>query len=221
MTKPNTTDITVVLDRSGSMVSIAGDMRGGFDSFIRKQREIPGDCRVTLVQFDDKYDTVYTALPVHVVPPLVLEPRGSTALLDAVGRTINATGRRLHQMSEGDRPSQVLFVIITDGEENASHEFLGDKVATMTKHQREQYKWEFIYLGANQDAFAVAQKMGILRNAVTYQHHGDGAQAMFNACSASIGSYRSGGEQLNDNLIGQAVYDAELAKITGSTPPKI
>src|SRR4051812_845577 len=118
-------EIVVLLDRSGSMTSIAADMRGGFDQFVADQRAQPGDAVLTLVQFDHEgglpnIDTVYEAKPLADVPSLVLEPRGTTPLLDALGRTIAEVGARLHRMPEAERPDRVLFLTITDGYENAS-----------------------------------------------------------------------------------------------------
>lgn len=219
MTKPNLTEIIVVLDRSGSMSSIASDMRGGFDSFIEKQKATVGECRVTLVQFDDQYDTVYTARPVAEVPKLELSPRGSTALLDAVGRTIDMVGLRLKNTPEGDRPSKVVFMIITDGMENASREYSNQKVASMTKHQQDKYGWEFMYLGANQDAYAVAMDIGILRNIIDYRADAKGASALFGAASAGITSHRE--EKTRGGiLVTQQAYDQAVADL-GGTPGEV
>jgi hypothetical protein len=113
------------------------------------------------VQFDTEYDFVHQGLPIQEVPPFKLSPRGGTALLDAVGRAINETGARLAAMAELDRPKLVVFVIVTDGGENSSNEFTKAKVKEMVTHQTDVYKWHFLYLGANQDAFAEAGNMGI------------------------------------------------------------
>src|SRR5688572_4072309 len=117
------TEIVVVLDRSGSMSCVRTDMEGGFNEFIKKQKEVAGDCAVTLVQFDDKYEVVYEAKPLNDVPNLNLVPRGSTALLDSLGKTINSVGYRLKNTPESKRPGRVLFLVITDGHENSSSEF--------------------------------------------------------------------------------------------------
>ena len=211
MTKPNCTEIIFVVDRSGSMASIAADMRGGFDTFIAKQKETPGECRVTLTRFDDVYETVYSARPINEVASLELEPRGSTALLDAIARTINDTGTRLKKMRESERPSQVLFVIITDGAENASREFSRDRVFNMITHQRDKYQWEFIFLGANQDAIAVGQSLGVsVTNSVTYDANAGGSKALFRGLSANVSSYRSSGQGKMENLYNQASYNASL-----------
>ena len=112
MTDPTYTDITMVLDRSGSMQSIKTDTIGGFDAFISEQRQVPGRCTVSLVQFDNEYEEVYTGRPIAEVPTLTLVPRGSTAMLDAIGRAVNATGARLAAMPEDRRPGTVIVGIM-------------------------------------------------------------------------------------------------------------
>jgi len=221
MSKPNSIEIVVVLDRSGSMESIKKDMMGGFDTFMADQRKNGGDCRVTLAQFDNMYDVVYTALTIDRVPNLVLEPRGSTALFDALARTITETGIRLRAMRESDRPDRVLFVTITDGEENASQEYKGPvgaaRIAQMVKHQREKYSWEFLYLGANQDAFKAAEAIGMQLNAIAYHGDGFGAQAMFSSASAGVTGYRGGEEKCKGGIINQAAYDSAYTNLTGAS----
>lgn len=154
-------DITVVLDRSGSMRSCKEDSEGGFNSFIQKQKEETGETNLTLIQFDDEYEVVYNGINIQNVKEYKLEPRGMTALLDAVGKAINVTGSRLAAMKEEDRPATVLFMIITDGGENSSTEFTGEQIKSMIEIQQNIYKWKFTYLGANVDAFAVGGSLGI------------------------------------------------------------
>lgn len=185
------TDITVVLDRSGSMQSIKSDVEGGFDAFIKKQRELPGLCKVTLHQFDTLHDTVYTAVAVQAVEKLNLEPRGGTALYDALGRAINSTGARLRTMDPERRPGKVLFVVITDGMENASREFTRETVKAMVKEQTSKYSWDFMYLGANQDAVFTAEGLGILATkAATFGYSGAGAAAAFTATANYVTASR-------------------------------
>jgi hypothetical protein len=155
------TDITLVVDRSGSMQAIQQDAQGGVNAFIRKQAGEPGEALLTLVQFDTEYEVVHGGAPIQQVPEYHLEPRGCTALLDAVGRAINETGKRLSDMEEGQRPGLVAFVITTDGLENSSREFNKAQIKEMIQHQQEQYDWHFTFLGANQDAFAEAGGLGI------------------------------------------------------------
>src|SRR5262249_11881777 len=155
------TDLTVVLDRSGSMHTCRSDAEGGLNSFIAKQKELPGECTFTLVQFDTVYEFVHKAIPLGTVPHCTLEPRSNTALLEAVGRAIVETGERLRAMPESERAALVVCVILTDGQENSSQEYTKARVREMIEHQQNVYKWQFIYLGANQDAFAEARGIGI------------------------------------------------------------
>lgn len=155
------TDITMVVDRSGSMSSIKSDAEGGINTFIKSQKTATGEALLTLVHFDTEYEFVHSGVPVQSVPGYQLVPRGSTALLDAVGRAINETGARLAAMEESQRPGLVLFVIVTDGEENSSKEFTLEQIRKMIEHQQTVYSWQFTFLAANQDAFAAGQSMGI------------------------------------------------------------
>jgi hypothetical protein len=155
------TDITVVLDRSGSMASCQADAQGGLNTFIKLQQEQPGDALFTLVQFDHEYEFVHNGVPIKDVPAYTLEPRGSTALLDAVGRAINEVGARLTALPEDDRPGLVVMAILTDGGENASKEFSREQVRAMIEKQTKEFNWQFTFLGANQDAFASAASIGI------------------------------------------------------------
>ena len=155
------TDITMVIDRSGSMESIRTDAEGGINTFIDSQKTEPGEALLTLVQFDTDYEFVHKGAAICSVPKFKLVPRGSTALLDAVGRAINETGARLAAMEESQRPGLVVFVIVTDGAENSSKEFTREKIREMIEHQQSVYKWQFTFLAANQDAFAEGASLGI------------------------------------------------------------
>lgn len=155
------TDITVVMDRSGSMASCRSDAEGGLNEFIEKQKAEPSAAVFSLVQFDTEYEFVHRAVPLTDVGKCTLEPRGNTALLDAIGKAIVETGERLKAMPEDQRPGLVVFVIITDGQENSSTEYKKPQIKEMIERQQATYKWQFTYLGANQDAFAEARGMGI------------------------------------------------------------
>jgi hypothetical protein len=157
----NLTDLTLVVDRSGSMDSIKTDAEGGVNSFIAEQAKESGEALVTLLQFDTEYEFLYQGTPIQEVPPYELVPRGMTALLDAVGRAVNETSERLAEMAEKDRPGLVIFVIMTDGLENSSKEFTKDQIKEMIERQQKEHDWHFTFLGANQDAFAEAGGMGI------------------------------------------------------------
>lgn len=155
------TDITLVVDRSGSMQSIRGDAEGGVNAFLHQQAREPGEAFVTLIEFDHEYDFIYRGVPIRNCSDYKLTPRGSTALLDTLGRAITETGIRLNLMTEADRPGLVIFVIMTDGQENASREFTRERVREMIGHQQQHYHWQFTFLGANQDAFAEAGLLGV------------------------------------------------------------
>lgn len=212
------TDISIVLDRSGSMSSIADDTRGGFNKFILDQRTTPGEAVVTLVQFDHEYQCVHNGVNIADVPELTSAtyvPRGNTALLDAIGRTINDTGARIAALTEEDRPEFVVFVIITDGHENASREFARDKVMEMITHQREVYSWSFIFLGADADAIDVARSYGISRDtAMQYSNTSAGVNAVFDSTSRNLRSMRTIGDSatLNYSDKDRAEQEALLKK---------
>jgi Mg-chelatase subunit ChlD len=159
--RPDLTDITLVVDRSGSMEVIRADAEGGVNAFVAEQAKQPGEALLTLVQFDTQYEFLHRGVRVQDIPAYHLVPRGMTALLDAVGRAINETGERLAKMDENDRPGLVIFVVMTDGQENSSHEFTKDQIKQMITHQQDKYGWHFTFLGANQDAFAEAGALGI------------------------------------------------------------
>lgn len=163
-------DITVLLDRSGSMQHIKDAMESGFDEFLTEHKKTPST-RLTLIQFDNhnNQEVVYTARAISEAPRLSIDPRGMTPLLDAFCLAIDGTGARLAAMPEHTRPNKVLFVVITDGAENSSYRFRRADVKERVTRQHDNYKWQFVYLGANQDAIAEAEAMGInFLNAVSY-----------------------------------------------------
>lgn len=155
------TDITLVVDRSGSMESCRDDAEGGINAFIKEQKDVEGDAMLTLVQFDDKYDFVHRGVPIGEVPAFCVSPRGMTALLDAIGRAITETGERLDKLPEDGKPGCVVFVIVTDGHENASKEFKREDIRKMIERQKTEYNWQFMFLGADQQAFDDAVAMGV------------------------------------------------------------
>lgn len=195
--KENLTEVVFVLDRSGSMHGLEKDTIGGFNGLIDKQRKAEGETDVTLVLFDDTYELVYDRIPVREVPELTektYEAGGCTALYDAVGRTIDAVGKRLADTPEEERPSKVLFVITTDGLENASREYNPSRVREMIRHQRDKYSWEFLFLGANIDTVEVAADMGIsASHAVSYRASSRGISDMYCFLGAFIDDPRPTG----------------------------
>lgn len=195
MVNPNKTHITVVLDRSGSMQDIAKDTVGGYNTFVEKQKTNPGETTVTLVRFDHEYVVDYANCPVAQVPELTVEkfePRGWTALLDAMGRAIDDLGAQLRSLPENERPGQVVFVVITDGAENSSKNYNNLMIRKMIERQTNQYNWQFIYLGANQDAIATATTYGISANkTMNFHATGQSVNAMFAATASNVSSYAS------------------------------
>src|ERR1051326_5109403 len=160
----NYTEIAFILDRSGSMESCRDAAIDGFNSFLSAQQQLEGLAKLTLVLFDDTYQVPAVSLPVAEVLPLDITTYvtgNTTALLDAIGRTIDELGNRLSSISENDRPNQVIVAILTDGLENASQNYSWPDVADRIRRQSKDYKWNFLFLGANQDAIATAAQMAI------------------------------------------------------------
>ena len=189
----NYTDITVILDRSGSMLSIQKDMEGGLNSLFEEQKKLDGVCKVSLYQFDTEYESVFEGKDIKDVPEVKLLPRGGTALLDAIGKTINSVGLRLSSMNESERPGKVVVIIITDGQENSSVEFKKPQVFDMITLQRETYNWQFVFLGANQDAIEEAGSLGVMSSSsATYSSTSLGAKRIFYAVSQGMADYRTG-----------------------------
>ena len=190
MTRSDLTTIYFLLDRSGSMQSIKTDTEGGFAAFVEEQRKAPGECRVTLAQFDNEYDVVYADRPLADVPALDLQPRGSTALLDAMGRTITDAGARLAAMPEDERPGTVIVAIMTDGMENASQEWTHPAIKALVTQQSDHYGWQFMYMGADQDAIEVGTQLGVSAAASVTYGRGKAAAAM-GVTSAKIAKLRA------------------------------
>jgi uncharacterized protein YegL len=195
MTNPNLTSINIILDCSGSMTAIKASTLEGLNSFIETQKKVPGDVIMTLVTFNTEPHTIFSKKPLKEVSAITNEeydPQGGTALLDALGLCINTEGSYLSSLKEEDRPSKVLFVIITDGQENYSKEFKKSKIKEMIIHQQEKYSWEFIYLGANVDAISEANEIGIRSsNSVNYSANYVSVKSLYNTISDSTTRYRS------------------------------
>lgn len=192
MTKP--TDITIILDRSGSMQTTADDAIGGFNAFIAEQKKQPGEAVLTLVQFDDRVQVDYKAEPLPFVKDLdhtTFVPRGSTALVDAMGSTINELAARIKAIPKEDRPN-VIVVIITDGGENASREYkMQDVNALITKLTKKGY--QFTFIGANQDAIKTGTSYGVSAlNSMSYASNSEGTRALFSSVSKNVSAFRAG-----------------------------
>lgn len=187
-------EIVALLDRSGSMSALRESTISAFGEFIAEQAKLPGECDVTLVQFDsDAVDTVYEARAAKDVPVLVLEPRGCTPLLDAMGATIESVGKRLAALPEEARPEHVLFLVMTDGYENASRVYKKDQIKAMVEEQTNKWKWTFTFLGAGIDAFVGAGSVGIpLANSMGVQANAAGVHHAYGTASSSVRNLRSG-----------------------------
>jgi uncharacterized protein YegL len=162
--KSNLTELVFILDRSGSMSGLEKDTIGGYNSFIEKQKTEPGEAILSTVLFDNRYELLNDRMDIKNIMPLTEKEyfvRGSTALLDAIGTSINTIIRTHSQLTELERPEKVLIIIITDGMENSSTEYTAEKIHSMIKNQKEQYAWEFLFLGANIDAIGTAKDLGI------------------------------------------------------------
>ncbi|WP_424471565.1 vWA domain-containing protein [Paenisporosarcina sp.] len=189
----NRTEIIFLLDRSGSMSGLEKDTIGGFNAFIEKQCELDGEVSLTAVLFDHEYEILWNGINAKGAK-LTQEDyfvRGSTALLDAVGKTILDVDRRLAKKSEELKPGKVIFVITTDGMENASREFTHEKVKKLITLQEEKQQWEFIFIGANMDAAKEASSLGIqAENAFDFVASELGVEAMYAMVNENVSMRR-------------------------------
>lgn len=194
--KTNSTELIYILDRSGSMAGLEEDTIGGYNAYLEKQKQQKGEARVTTVLFDHDYELLHDRLPLEEVGPITgkdYSVRGTTALLDALGRTIDdQIARRKKEAREGRNPSKVLFVIMTDGFENASRRFSAEEVRKRISTQRERYGWEFLFLGANIDAITFAADYGIPEDrAVSFRADSKGLRLNYDAVADVACCYRS------------------------------
>ena len=188
--KKNLTEIVFILDRSGSMAGLEADTIGGFNAMIEKQRKEPGEAIVSTVLFDNECEVIHDRVPLDRVPALTEREyfvRGCTALLDAVGGAIRHIGNVHKYDREEDRPEKTLFVITTDGMENASHFYTYDQVKAMIQRQQEKYGWEFLFLGANIDAAREAARFGIRADrAANYYADSVGTEVVYEAVNEAV-----------------------------------
>lgn len=195
MANKNLTEMVFILDRSGSMNGLEVDTIGGYNSLLEKQRKEVGEATVTTVLFDDKYEMIHDHAAIGKVKDITNKEyfaRGSTALLDAVGKTINHVGNRHKNALDSEVPGNTMVVIITDGYENASREFTLPQIKQMIERQKEKFGWEFLFLGANIDAVSTAAGFGITADrAVTYEADSVGTRMNFDAVSQVIGCARN------------------------------
>ena len=196
--KNGTTELVFILDRSGSMSGLESDTIGGYNAMLKKQQEEPGEAIVTTVLFDDNYELLHDRTNIKGIKPITEEEyyvRGSTALLDAIGKTINKIVNATRHTAKEHQAENVIFVITTDGMENASREYDHHKVKEMIEHQKARYNWEFIFLGANIDAVSTARDIGISEDrAVQYHADGEGTILNYNVVSEAIINLRANKE---------------------------
>ena len=193
--KKNLTEIVFILDRSGSMAGLEDDTIGGFNAMIAKQKEEPGEAIVSTVLFDNESVVVHDRVDIQKIEPMTRKDyyvRGCTALLDAVGGAIHHIGNVHKYAREEDRPEKTLFVITTDGMENASHRYSYDRVRRMIEHEKEKYGWEFLFLGANIDAAREAARFGIdADRAANYHADHRGTAIIYEAMSQAVCNVRA------------------------------
>lgn len=188
--KKGLTELVFILDRSGSMGGLESDTIGGFNAMLEKQKKQDGDAHITTVLFDDKYEQIHDRFPINQVKKLTSEDyyvRGCTALLDAMGRAIHQMVLVQKHLPEEERAQKVIFVITTDGLENASREYSRDQIKQMVEHEKEKYGWEFLFLGANMDAIKEADSFGIgADRSVTFRNDSQGIETNYRVLSDTI-----------------------------------
>jgi len=188
------TELVFILDKSGSMANMVEDVVGGFNAMIEKQKKIEGEMLVSAVAFANTQKVIYDRVPISEVKPMTLEdyqPNGCTALLDAIGRAIHHIGNIHKYARKEDVPVKTLFVIATDGMENASHRYSSEQVKEMIKRQEEKYGWEFLFLAANIDAVETAAHIGIRRDRAANYMSGDEGVIISHYAERAISDWRT------------------------------
>jgi uncharacterized protein YegL len=193
VTNKDYTAVTLVVDRSGSMDRIRESAQDSINEFITSQRKAEGRRTIRIVQFDDAYETVCGSTDAADVPEFELEPRGMTALLDAMGRSIKEFGAELAAMPEDQRPGTVIYAVMTDGYENASMEYDWDSVKDAVERQQNEFGWHILYLGANQDAFSIGARLGVPRGqTMTYSATDHGTSSALNTVTSYVAAAAAG-----------------------------
>lgn len=213
------TELVFILDRSGSMGTMKAEAIGGFNSFLKEQKDLPGEARLTLALFDHNYTLIHDGKPIKDVEELNEDTYtlgGTTALLDAVGRTINAVSQRLtktascdHCESHTGKHGKVLVAVLTDGLENASNEFTKEQINKLIEQHKKEHDWEFVFLAVNQDAIAEGTGLGVMANAsVNYDFSSQGFTKGFSTLGASAKLYRSVSKETYKNAVGNISLDS-------------
>ncbi len=202
--KKGLTELVFILDKSGSMAGLESDTIGGYNSMLEKQKAVDGDCTITTVLFDNTYVLLHDRIDIRAVSPITeneYRVGGSTALLDAIGRTIHKIARAQKYTADDYRAEKVMFVIITDGMENASREYSPETIRGLIDMEKTKYGWEFIFLGANIDAVQTAGRYGIgADRAVDYLADRDGTNLNFQVMSSMVTEYRQKSKISDEHL---------------------
>ncbi|MBE6536896.1 MAG: VWA domain-containing protein [Ruminococcaceae bacterium] len=205
--KNNITELVFILDRSGSMAGLESDTIGGFNSMIEKQKKQEGECYVSTVLFDDESEVLHDRVKLGEISKMTENDytvRGCTALIDAIGGAINHIGNIHKYARNEDVPEHTMFVITTDGQENASHRYTSAQVKKMIERRKEKYGWEFLFIGANIDAVETAARYGIGKDrAVNYNADGKGTHILYESVSKAVCNVRASaplGEDWRDEI---------------------
>ena len=192
--KKGLTEIVFILDRSGSMAGLETDTIGGYNAMLHRQKQQEGEAFISTVLFDDETDVIFDRVPIDKTEELTQQQyyvRGCTALLDAIGGGIRHIGNIHKYAREEDRPEKTIFIITTDGQENASKKYTYKRIKEMVERQQKEYGWEFLFLGANIDAIAEASKFGIREEcAANYECDSVGTKLLYQELSQAVCSYR-------------------------------
>jgi uncharacterized protein YegL len=228
MTKENLTAIAVIIDQSGSMASLQKDIIGGYNTFLKEQKAVSGEATLTLTLFSDHTTIVHDNLPLSEVPELTeatYRPSGSTALLDAIGKTVDTMGRKFASMKEEDRPSKVIVLIMTDGEENASTAYKHAQIKEMVSHQQDKYNWQFVFVGANIDSFSVGTSFGVAAHSTySYTANSIGTKSLYSSISSGTTAFRNSAVGTSFNMVdpNAAMQGANVSPVVnGVMPPTV